>query len=81
MCGLIFLFNPGLEAFDLKQKAQLALQTIRHRGPDDEGILLQPSAVVGHRRLSIIDLEGSHQPLADKSSRYVLSFNGDVYNY
>jgi asparagine synthase (glutamine-hydrolysing) len=81
MCGLIFLYQPDLGAFDLKQKARQALQAIQHRGPDDEGILLQPSVVVGHRRLSIIDLAGSHQPLTDATGRYVLAYNGEVYNY
>ena len=81
MCGLIFLYQPDLGAFDLKQKARQALQAIQHRGPDDEGILLQPSVVVGHRRLSIIDLAGSHQPLTDVNGRYVLAYNGEVYNY
>jgi asparagine synthase (glutamine-hydrolysing) len=81
MCGLIFLYQPDLEASELKEKARQALQAIHHRGPDDEGILLRSSVVIGHRRLSIIDLAGSHQPLADKTGRYVLAYNGEVYNY
>ena len=57
---------------------------MRHGGPDDEGIYTDQSAslVLGHRRLSLIDLSASgHQPMIDSSGRYVLSFNGEIYNY
>jgi asparagine synthase (glutamine-hydrolysing) len=54
----------------------------RHRGPDDGGLLELPWAVLGHRRLSIIDLSpAGHQPMADLTGRYWITFNGEVYNY
>lgn len=54
---------------------------IRHRGPDDEGFFLEKNVALGHRRLSILDLspEG-HQPM-HRSQRYVIVYNGEVYNY
>jgi asparagine synthase (glutamine-hydrolysing) len=52
-----------------------------HRGPDGEGIWQEGAAIVGHRRLAIVDLAASHQPMTDATGRYVLSYNGEVYNY
>jgi asparagine synthase (glutamine-hydrolysing) len=81
MCGLVFLYQPGCSEEELREKAMLGLEKIRHRGPDDEGMMCAPPVVVGHRRLSIIDLSGSHQPISDESGRYVLAYNGEIYNY
>lgn len=59
-------------------------ETITHRGPDDDGIWQDPdiSMLLGHRRLSIIDLsaEGA-QPMTSASDRYVIAYNGEIYNY
>ncbi|HEY9640570.1 MAG TPA: asparagine synthetase B, partial [Coleofasciculaceae cyanobacterium] len=58
--------------------------TLYHRGPDDEGIWIDPSSgvAVGHRRLAILDLspEG-HQPMLSADDRYILVFNGEIYNF
>lgn len=58
-----------------------ALVALSHRGPDDHGLWQDGNVVVGHRRLSIIDLSASRQPMTDVSGRYVLAYNGEVYNY
>ena len=58
--------------------------TLRHRGPDDEGVWLSPDARValGHRRLSIIDLSpAGRQPMTDGSGSLQIVFNGEIYNY
>src|SRR3712207_5558854 len=58
--------------------------SLEHRGPDDEGIWSNPIARVGfaHRRLSIIDLSpAGHQPMASHNERWVLTFNGEIYNH
>jgi asparagine synthase (glutamine-hydrolysing) len=52
-----------------------------YRGPDDAGLHLDGPVGLGHRRLSIIDLGGGHQPMADASGRYWIVFNGEIYNY
>jgi len=57
------------------------LQTIRHRGPDDEGIYLAPQVGLGFVRLSIIDLAGGHQPLSNEDGTVWIVFNGEIYNY
>lgn len=81
MCGLIFLYEQGRPEAELAARAKQALNKIRHRGPDDEGLVLMSSLAVGHRRLSIIDLSASLQPMTDPSRRYVLAYNGEIYNY
>lgn len=55
--------------------------TLRHRGPDDEGSWADGPVALGHRRLSIIDLAGSHQPMESVDGRWVIAFNGEILNY
>ena len=57
------------------------LTAIRHRGPDDWGMYLDGSVGLGHVRLSIIDLSGGAQPMADPSDTLCVSFNGEIFNY
>ena len=54
---------------------------LRHRGPDDEGFHLDAGAALGHRRLSIIDLAGGHQPIANEDHTRFIVFNGEIYNH
>ena len=54
---------------------------IRHRGPDDEGILVEPGVGLGMRRLSIIDLSTGHQPIHNEDGTVWVVFNGEIYNY
>ncbi len=56
-------------------------ESIKHRGPDDEGIYLKPNIGLGSRRLKIIDLEGGHQPISNESGKIWLVFNGEIYNF
>lgn len=56
-------------------------QTMFHRGPDDEGTFFDRSLGFGFRRLSIIDLAGGHQPMADAEESVWIVFNGEIYNY
>ena len=58
------------------------MDTMRHRGPDAEGFYIDGGMAFGHRRLSIIDLsDAANQPFEDHSGRYVIIFNGEIYNY
>ncbi|MGD9345585.1 MAG: asparagine synthase (glutamine-hydrolyzing), partial [Candidatus Aminicenantes bacterium] len=55
--------------------------TIVHRGPDDEGIFVDDNIGLGSRRLSIIDIEGGHQPLANEDDSVWVAHNGEIYNF
>ncbi|MBD3317919.1 MAG: asparagine synthetase B, partial [Chitinivibrionales bacterium] len=57
------------------------MNTIVHRGPDEEGIHHDEAAVLGHRRLSIIDLQTGRQPLCNEDESKVIVFNGEIYNF
>ena len=81
MCGLVFLYRQGEDAAGLSEKVNRALNCLSHRGPDDEGLWCKAPSIMGHRRLSIIDLEKSRQPMADPSGQFVLAYNGEVYNF
>lgn len=50
-----------------------------HRGPDEEGFYIDENIALGHRRLSIIDLDNGKQPISNK--KFVVIFNGEIYNY
>ncbi len=85
MCGLAGLFRKGgARAEDLEALTRAMTGTIRHRGPDDDGVFVAPEAGValGFRRLAIIDLSpAGHQPMASASGRFTLVFNGEVFNH
>jgi asparagine synthase (glutamine-hydrolysing) len=81
MCGFAFKYQRDLSTDELRFQMQSALQRLSHRGPDAEGLKVQTGVVFGHRRLSIIDLEFSVQPMSDESGRYTLVYNGEIYNY
>lgn len=85
MCGITGFIDPGtLRYDDLFGAIKRMTSAIQHRGPDDEGIWIDETIpiVLGHRRLSIIDLSPSgHQPMVSAHGRYVMVFNGEIYNY
>ena len=85
MCGITgFIQYKGGQTEDLARRCQSMAYTIVHRGPDADGVWVDPSfpVALGHRRLSIIDLsKAGAQPMESASGRYVLSFNGEVYNF
>src|SRR6202012_3220984 len=81
VCGLIgFLSADGTAP---RAEAALAgsLTSMRPRGPDEGGVWFDDDAAIGFRRLSIIDIDHSHQPLPWLDGRYHLIFNGEIYNY
>jgi asparagine synthase (glutamine-hydrolysing) len=81
MCGITFRHDPAAGEERLAAATAAALARMRHRGPDEGGSEVRATWAIGNRRLAIIDLPGSRQPLADPSGRFWLSFNGEIYNY
>ena len=54
---------------------------VAHRGPDGSGLFTGPGVALGHRRLSIIDIEGGAQPMTDPETGVTVVFNGEIYNF
>ena len=77
MCGILVTIpasNPNI--------FEQALNTLIHRGPDDFGIKrINNEISMGHRRLSIVDIDHGHQPMDDSKNRYSIVFNGEIYNF
>lgn len=85
MCGIAGLWSAdGIGAESLHALARQMAETLSHRGPDGSGVWVDATSglALGHRRLSVIDLsEAGHQPMLSPSGRYVISYNGEVYNF
>ena len=83
MCGIAGILLNGREGGDDEdRRVRAALARLRHRGPDDEGMCRSMGVVLGHRRLSILDLSpAGHQPMHTGDGRYVCTLNGEIYNY
>lgn len=83
MCGVAGVFGPGVETDSLVKSGVLRMAGAQgHRGPDDEGSLCRKSLVMGHRRLSIIDLSAAgRQPMCNEDGTVWVAYNGEIYNH
>ncbi|WP_073251350.1 asparagine synthase (glutamine-hydrolyzing) [Cryptosporangium aurantiacum] len=82
MCGLLTYVSSCGDAHHQRDGVAAALESIHHRGPDETGVRVSGDDVVlGFKRLAFIDVENSHQPLEYADGRYVITFNGEIYNY
>ena len=85
MCGLAGVFGRiDFSSEELKGAAARMTQAIAHRGPDDAGIWVdaENGLALGFRRLAIVDLSSEgHQPMLSACGRYIIIFNGEVYNH
>ena len=80
MCGIVGIRSKNKHGFVNFDNLQIAVNTLKHRGPDNIGIKQYTNVALGHTRLAIIDTEDSaNQPFED--DRYSLVFNGEIYNY
>jgi len=84
MCGIAGFISNTSNSFEPSSVIQKMIDMIIHRGPDDSGIWVDERSQValGHRRLSILDLSSAgHQPMISSCSRFILIFNGEIYNH
>ncbi|WP_426077658.1 XrtA/PEP-CTERM system amidotransferase [Janthinobacterium sp. PSPC3-1] len=81
MCGIVGIFDlQGQRDIEAKLLARLT-HSLRHRGPDEDGMHREPGLGLGHRRLSVIDLASGQQPLFNADRSVAIVFNGEIYNY
>jgi asparagine synthase (glutamine-hydrolysing) len=81
MCGI-----AGIVSLDFREPVEAARlahmrDTLRHRGPDGEGLLADGPVGLAHRRLAIVDVGGGHQPMANEDGTVWIVFNGEIYNH
>lgn len=78
MCGISgIVVKHKIEELDLRRMTDI----LHRRGPDDSGCFIHENVGLGHRRLSIIDLESGHQPMTNEDQSVVIVFNGEIYNF
>ncbi len=81
MCGLAGFIDHARALRDPQRTLEAMADALVHRGPDGHGYAHMAPAFFGHRRLSIIDVEGGAQPMSTKDGRFTVVFNGEIYNY
>jgi asparagine synthase (glutamine-hydrolysing) len=81
MCGIAGIFHLATPKPVDPARVERMCAAMVHRGPDGHGVWTAPGVGLGHRRLSIIDVAGSPQPMTASDGRAVLVFNGEIYNY
>jgi asparagine synthase (glutamine-hydrolysing) len=80
MCGIVGVINQyeGVKSENIRAAADL----LHNRGPDDSGVWTKENIGLGHRRLSVLDItKAGHQPMVSSDARYVIVFNGEIYNH
>jgi len=81
MCGICGIFNLDGEPIPHRYVKSMT-DTLAHRGPDDEGHYIDVNIALGHRRLAVLDLTpAGHQPMVSEDGRFVLVYNGEIYNH
>ena len=81
MCGIAGIVAADRLHDDERVRAQLMRDVLTHRGPDGAGLHTDEHAALAHRRLSIVDLAGGHQPLANEDGSIWVTYNGEIYNH
>lgn len=81
MCGIAGILDRGASPAELDRRIGRMLAPLRHRGPEDSGRLVHPPVALGHARLSIVDLAGGHQPIANEDEHLWVVVNGEIFNH
>ncbi len=86
MCGICGIIGSDVNKAVTERQLLAMKRVLTHRGPDDHGVYLAPQkgrirAALGHQRLSIVDLEGGHQPMSNEGGDIWITYNGEIYNH
>ncbi len=82
MCGIVGLVRrSGVTTADDRSEVERMRNSLRHRGPDDEGLSSIGRCVLGHQRLAVVDIDGGHQPMEHAHKPIQVVFNGEIYNH
>jgi len=81
MCGIVGLYGSGAAARPRRAELEAMMAILQHRGPDGRGLHLDGPVGLGHTRLSIIDVEGGAQPIANEDATVWVVFNGEIFNH
>ncbi|MGK4569180.1 asparagine synthase (glutamine-hydrolyzing) [Flavobacterium sp. 3HN19-14] len=82
MCGINGILHLQSQRKADERVATKMRDALEHRGPDDKGLFIENNIALGHRRLSILDISSAgHQPFVSDDGRFVMSFNGEIYNF
>ena len=81
MCGICGVVSVSINASVLHPCVVRMADAIAHRGPDDAGMFVHDNVVLGHRRLSIVDLTTGHQPMHSADEQRTIVFNGEIFNH
>ena len=76
ICGIVQTEKPVNE-----EKFVRMTNIMTHRGPDDWGYIIRKNVALGHRRLSIVDIHGGHQPMSNENDSIWITYNGEIYNH
>ena len=80
MCGISCIFDQSGQPVE-RSILERMTDAMVHRGPDGAGLYIDREVGLGHRRLSIIDLDGGRQPISNQDGTLQIVFNGEIYNY
>jgi asparagine synthase (glutamine-hydrolysing) len=81
MCGIMGIYHPGHASGVNEQSIRRMLSSVVHRGPDGQGLFRDDSVLLGHRRLSVIDLAAGTQPMGNEDHTVHVCANGEIFNY
>lgn len=81
MCGICGIIGPAASYPEVQAIVRKMMDTLQHRGPDDEGLAKGEHFIFGHKRLAIIDLEYGAQPMRTEDKQVIITYNGEIYNY
>ena len=81
MCGICGYIHLDKSKKPSEEILKSMMSTLARRGPDDEGVYIKDNVALGHRRLSIIDLETGRQPITNEDGSVIIIYNGEVYNF